>query len=58
MKTWDKSYISGPDMFFKYDMHIKQDYEISNMILRMIIRQTSLLLLSIPISLLFSNHPG
>ena len=34
-------------MVFKYDMHIKQDYEISNMILRMIIRQTSLLLLSI-----------
>ena len=42
MKTWDKTYISGPDMVFKYDMHIKQDYEISNMILRMIIRQTSL----------------
>ena len=40
MKTWDKSYVSGPDMVFKYDMHIKQDYEISNMILYMIIRQT------------------
>ena len=25
-------------MVFKYDMHIKQDYEISNMILYMIIR--------------------
>ena len=28
-------------MVFKYDMHIKQDYEISNMILYMSIRQTN-----------------